>query len=72
MQLTPSAKTVRIRNGERIVSDGPFAETKEQLGGYTVLKCRDSGHARQAIQQMLEVQHNTSGGVELHELPGDD
>ena len=33
------AATVRVRDGEVLVSDGPFAETKEQVGGYTVLDC---------------------------------
>jgi hypothetical protein len=35
---TSSAKTVRIRNGETINTDGPFAETKEQLGGYYLIE----------------------------------
>jgi hypothetical protein len=34
LQLTPTASSVRVRNGKRIVTDGPFAETREQLGGY--------------------------------------
>jgi hypothetical protein len=34
-----SAKVLRIRNGETTVTDGPFAETKEQLGGYYVVEC---------------------------------
>jgi hypothetical protein len=34
-----SAKLVRVRGGEALVSDGPFAETKEQLGGYFVVDC---------------------------------
>ena len=72
LHFTPTAKTVRVRDGARIVSDGPFAETKEQLGGYTVLECRDNDHARQTVKETLEVQRNTSGGVELHELPGDE
>jgi len=33
------ATTVRLRSGEVLVSDGPFAETKEQVAGYTVLEC---------------------------------
>ena len=36
---TASATTVRIRDDETILSDGPFAETKEALGGYYVLEC---------------------------------
>ena len=33
------AKTVRVRRGERLVTDGPFAETKELLGGFDILEC---------------------------------
>jgi hypothetical protein len=40
-----TATTVRVRNGERLVIDGPFAETKEQLGGYYVLNCKDLDEA---------------------------
>lgn len=35
------AKIVRARDGELLVSDGPFAETKEQIGGYDVIECAD-------------------------------
>jgi hypothetical protein len=38
LQPTAAAKTVRVRNGETITSDGPFAETKEQLGGYYLVE----------------------------------
>jgi hypothetical protein len=38
LQPTSTATTVRERNGERLVTDGPFAETKEQLGGYYVIE----------------------------------
>ena len=39
------ATTVRVRGGEVLVSDGPFAETKEQIGGYDVLECADLDEA---------------------------
>jgi hypothetical protein len=39
LQPTATAKTLRVENGERIVTDGPFAETKEQLGGFYVIEC---------------------------------
>jgi hypothetical protein len=35
------AKIVRVSDGELLVSDGPFAETKEQIGGYSVVECAD-------------------------------
>jgi hypothetical protein len=41
LQPTATATTVSVRNGERLVTDGPFADTKEQLGGYYVLECAD-------------------------------
>lgn len=46
-QLAPdsSATTVRVRNGELLVSDGPFAETKEVIVGYDLLECADLDEA---------------------------
>jgi hypothetical protein len=41
LQPTSTATTVRVRDGERMVTDGPFAETKEQLGGFYLLDCED-------------------------------
>jgi hypothetical protein len=38
---TTMATTVRVREGQTLVSDGPFAETKEALGGYYILNCKD-------------------------------
>ena len=35
------AKIARVRDGELLVTDGPFAETKEQIGGYVVIECAD-------------------------------
>jgi hypothetical protein len=40
-----SSTTVRVRAGEVLVSDGPFAETKEQMAGYSVLECADLDQA---------------------------
>lgn len=37
LQPVSSATTVRVRNGQRLLSDGPFAETKEQMGGYYLI-----------------------------------
>ena len=41
LQLTSTATTVRAVDGKPVVTDGPFAETKEQLGGYYLLECRE-------------------------------
>jgi hypothetical protein len=45
LQPTSTATTVKVRNGERIITDGPFAETREQLGGYYLLNCKDLDEA---------------------------
>lgn len=41
LQPTRTATTVRIRDGKSLVTDGPYAETKEQLGGFYVIEARD-------------------------------
>ena len=57
-----TAKTVRVRGGETIVTDGPFAETKEQLGGLVVLDCEDLD---QAISIAARIPVATRASVEL-------
>jgi len=42
---TTTATSVRVRDGKRLVTDGPFAETREQLGGYYVIKANDLDEA---------------------------
>jgi hypothetical protein len=46
-KLKPSSlsTTVRVSHGKPVITDGPFAETREQLGGYHVLECRDLDEA---------------------------
>jgi len=41
LQPTSTATSVRVRNGKRLVTDGPFAETREQLGGYYLVEAKD-------------------------------
>jgi len=45
LQPTSTATTVKIRNGKVTTTDGPFAETKEQLGGYYLVNCKDLDEA---------------------------
>jgi hypothetical protein len=45
LELTSSATSVRLRSGKRIVTDGPFAETREQLGGYYLIDATDLDEA---------------------------
>jgi hypothetical protein len=59
---TQAATTVRVRNGETIVSDGPFAETREQLGGYFVLDVASLDEAAKLAAKIPGAWH---GSVEL-------
>jgi hypothetical protein len=45
LQPTSTAATVRVRNGEALTTDGPFAETKEQLGGFYLVEAQDQDEA---------------------------
>ena len=59
---TPTATTVRVRDGERNVTDGPYAETKEQLGGFYVLDCKDLDDA---IEWAAKIPGARFGSVEI-------
>ena len=45
LRPTTDATTVRVRDGETVTSDGPFAETKEQIGGFYIVDCKDLDEA---------------------------
>ena len=62
LQPITTATTVRVPNGERLVTDGPFAETKEQLGGFYVLDCKDLD---EAIEWAAKIPGAQSGCVEV-------
>lgn len=51
-----TARTLRSRDGKVIVTDGPYAETKEQLGGILILEARDMDHAIELMSQHPGVQ----------------
>ena len=51
LQSTSNAVTLRFRNGKVMVTDGPYAETKEQLGGILILEARDLNHAIQLMSK---------------------
>jgi hypothetical protein len=57
-----SATTVRVRDGKRVVTDGPFAETKEQLGGYYLIEAKDLD---EAIAIAAKVPSARFGSVEV-------
>jgi hypothetical protein len=57
-----TATTVRVRTGKVQTTDGPFAETKEQLGGYFLLECKDLD---EAIQWASKIPHAAECAVEV-------
>jgi hypothetical protein len=62
LQPSTAATTVRIRNGETLVTDGPFAETKEQLGGYYVLECDNVDEALEYAAKLPTAEY---GSIEV-------
>jgi len=52
LQHTDKATTVRVRDGKLSTTDGPFAETKEQLGGYFLIEARDRAEAIQIASRI--------------------
>jgi hypothetical protein len=62
LQPTSTATTVRVRDGERMLTDGPFAETKEQLGGFYLLECNSLD---EAIEWAAKIPGAQFGSVEV-------
>lgn len=65
---TSTATTVRIQNGKPITMDGPFAETKEQLGGYYILDCKDLDEAIHWASQIPTACKGGTGCVEIRPI----
>ena len=65
LQPTQSAKTVRVKDGKPSVTDGPFAETKEQLGGFYLLDVKDED---EAIEWAIKCPAAKSGTVEVRQI----
>ncbi len=62
---TETATTVRIRDGKTVTTDGPFAETKEQLGGFYLLECKDLD---EAIAQAARIPSSKFGSIEVRPI----
>jgi hypothetical protein len=62
LQPTPTATTVRVRNGKVSTTDGPFAETKEQLGGFYLIEAKDLNEAIQIAAKIPSARH---GSIEV-------
>ena len=71
LEPVATATTVRVRDGKTLTTDGPFAETKEALGGFYLLNCRDLD---EAIEVAARIPAASRGSVEVRpiwELPLD-
>lgn len=66
LEDTATSTSVQVRNGETITTDGPFAETKEQLGGFYVIEADDLDHA---ISVAAKIPHASTGTVEVRPVP---
>ena len=62
LQPTATATTLHVRDGERMLTDGPYAETKEQLGGYYALECKDLD---EALEWAARIPEAATGAVEV-------
>jgi hypothetical protein len=62
LQPSVTATTVRLRDGERLLTDGPFAETREQLGGFYLVDCEDLD---EALAWAARIPGAASGAVEV-------
>ena len=70
LQPTSTATSVRVRDEKRLVTDGPFAETREQMGGYFVIEARDLD---EAVGVAARIPMARRGTVEIRpviEIPG--
>lgn len=67
---TSTATTVRIQNGKAMMTDGPFAETKEQLAGYYIIDCKDLDEALEWAAKIPVSCRGPKGCVEVRPMPG--
>ena len=65
LQPVATATTLRVRDDERMLTDGPYAETKEQLGGYYLLDCKDLDDALSWAARIPEAK---TGAIEVRPI----
>jgi hypothetical protein len=65
LQATSAATTVRLRNGKRLITAGPFAETKEQLGGYYLV---EAAHLDEALAMAAKIPGGRFGSIEVRPI----
>src|ERR1700675_2692052 len=59
LQLATTARTLRVRNGKLSIMDGPFVETKEQLGGFILVEAKDMDEAVELASKIPMAKHGT-------------
>jgi hypothetical protein len=67
---TASATTIRMRQGKMLTTDGPFAETKEQLAGYYIIDCKDLEEAKAWAARIPTSCFGDEGAIEIRPLRG--
>lgn len=72
LEPTTTATSVRIRDGQLSVTDGPFAETKEALGGFYLLECADLDEAIEMAAKIPAARRGTIEVRPIWQLPADD
>ncbi len=65
LRPTSDATTVRVQDGDVLTSDGPFAETKEQMGGFYIVDCKDLDEAIEVASKIPAAQH---GAIEVRPI----
>ena len=65
LQPTSTATTVRVRDGKTLTTDGPFAETREQLGGYYLIEAKDLDEALAIAAKIPSARH---GSIEVRPI----
>jgi len=68
LQPTSCTTTVRMQNGKLLITDGPFAETKEQLGGYYILDCENLDEAIHWAAKLPTARGSSAGCVEIRPI----
>jgi hypothetical protein len=65
LQPVKTARTVRVRNGKTSITDGPFAETKEQLGGFYLIEAKDE---HEALRLAAQIPPARVGSIEVRPI----
>ena len=65
LRPSPEAQTLRLRNGKQVVVDGPFAETKEVVGGYYIIEAKS---VEEAVEWAKKLPLSSAGAIEVRPI----